>query len=339
MRVAVYYDKEDIRVENLQEPEIGPGELLVRVRASGICGTDVVKILNRKVTPPAILGHEIAGEVVKVGTQVKRFKVGDRVVVAHHVPCYNCHYCRHQNYAMCRFYKASNVDPGGFSEYIRVPELHTNQTTFLIPPQLSYDQAIFMEPLACCLKSLRRCNFQPGDTALVIGLGPIGLMMVQLMGLSHVQVVGVDLVDYRLEMGLQAGAAKVIKAQPEEVKRTILELSEGRGVDAVILTAGTGETLIQALELVRDGGVINSFASVPPNSIAHLDPNILYHREITLYGSYSSAPTDLAHALKYLEIGKINVTPLITHRLPLEYFSQGIQLLTEKKAMKVIMVP
>jgi len=339
LRAAVYYDREDIRVESLEEPEIGLGELLVRVKASGICGTDLVKILNRKVRPPAILGHEIAGEVIKAGPQVKSFKVGDRVVVAHHVPCYNCHYCRHQNYAMCRFYKASNVDPGGFSEYIRVPELHTSHTTFLIPPQLSYDQAIFMEPLACCLKSIRRCNFQPGDTAVVVGLGPMGLMMVQLINLFHARVLGVDLLDSRLELGLQLGAARVVSAQPEAVKQAAMEFSEGRGVDAVILTAGTGETLVQALELVRDSGTINSFASVPPGSLAPLDPNILYHREITLYGSYSSAPTDLAHALKYLETGKVDVNPLITHRLPLERFPQALQLLTEKKALKVIMVP
>lgn len=339
MKAAIYYDKEDIRVENLKEPEIGPGELLVKVKASGICGTDLIKILNRKVTPPAILGHEIAGEVVKAGSQVKLFKVGDRVVIAHHVPCYNCHYCRHQNYSMCRFYKASNVYPGGFSEYIRVPALHTNHTTFLIPSQLSYDQATFMEPLACCLKSVRRCNFQPGDTALVVGLGPMGLMMVQLINLFHVRVIGVDLVNSRLELGLQMGADTVVKAQPEEIKRVARELSEGRGVDAVILTAGTAETLIQALDWVRDNGVINSFASVPPGSLAQLDPNILYHRELTLYGSYSSAPTDLAHALKYLETGKVKVAPLITHRLPLENFSQALQLLTEKKALKVIMIP
>lgn len=339
MRAVVYYDREDIQVENLQEPEIGPGELLVKIKASGICGTDLVKILNQKVASRTVLGHEISGEIVKAGKQVKSFKVGDRVVIAHHVPCYNCHYCRHQNYAMCRFYKASNVDPGGFSEYIRVPELHTNHTTFLIPPGLSYDQATFMEPLACCLKSIRRCNFQPGDTAIVVGLGPMGLMMVQLINTIHVRVLGVDLIDYRLELGRQLGAAKVVKAQPEEVKQAAMEFSEGRGVDAVILTAGTGETLAQALDLVRDSGMVNIFASVPSNTIAKLDPNILYHREITMYGSYSSAPTDLDHALRYLETGKVTVTPLITHRLPFESFSQGIQLLTEKKAMKVIMVP
>ena len=184
MKAAVYYAPDDIRCEELPRPRIGKGELLVRVRSCGLCGTDIGKIVGRTVTPPLVLGHEVAGEVVEVGEGIKNFCLGDRVFVAHHVPCFTCHYCRHGNHSLCKQFRSTNIDPGGFAEYIRVPVPNVEKTTFLLPDNLSYEEAVLIEPTACCLRAIKRCPFQPGDTVVGMGGGPMGLLHLQLALLS-----------------------------------------------------------------------------------------------------------------------------------------------------------
>jgi L-iditol 2-dehydrogenase len=241
VRAAVAYNGEMIRIEELLLPTPATGELVVRVRACGLCGSDLAKMFQQQLSAPTVLGHEIAGEVVRIGAAVCPFQVGDRVVVAHHVPCYGCHYCRHGNYSMCRSFKQSHLVPGGFAEEVLVPAEHVKSTTLRLPEHVSFDAASFTEPLACCLRSLRRWNLQPADVVLIVGLGPMGLLMAQLVQTNHGLALGIDMDEQRLEFAKRLGVNAVCPAvDGEQVTRLVHDLTQGRGCDVVVLTAGTG---------------------------------------------------------------------------------------------------
>jgi L-iditol 2-dehydrogenase len=340
MRAAVAYGGETIRIEELPSPSPAAGELVVRVRACGLCGSDLVKMFHNKLPTPTVLGHEIAGEVVKTGAGVTRFAAGDRVVVAHHVPCYTCHYCRHGSYSMCRSFKQSTLYPGGFAEEVLVPAGHVQATTLRLPDHLSFEQGSFTEPLACCLRSLRRWNLQPADVVLLVGLGTMGLLMAQLVRSLHGTPVGTDLDAGRLDFAQRVGVQAVCPASDRpQLTALIDELTAGRGCDVVVLTAGHGGTLRDALDWVRDGGTITLFGNLSPQMPAQFDPNLLYYREITLQGSYSPSPLELVHALHLIESGGVDVDLLVTHRLPLEALPQAVELARTRRAVKAIIVP
>ena len=340
MKAAVAYGAETIRIEEFPLLVPGKAELVVRVRACGLCGSDLVKIFEQKLQVPTVLGHEIAGEVLRVGAEVAQFQPGDRVVVAHHVPCYACHYCRHGSYSMCRDFKQSNVRPGGFAEEVLVPAEHVTWTTLRLPDHLSYEQGSFTEPLACCLRSLRRWNLQPGDIVLLVGLGVMGLLMAQLVRTYHGAVAGTDLDDGRLDFAKRTGIQVLCSARdPERLRRSIADWTGGRGCDVVVLTAGDGSTLQEALQWVRDGGTITLFGNLSRHTMAQLDPNLLYYREITLQGSYSPSPLELVHALHFIESHAVDVNPLITHRLALEELPQAVELARTRRAVKAIINP
>ncbi|RMF92577.1 MAG: alcohol dehydrogenase [Nitrospinota bacterium] len=336
VQAAVYRGRDQIYLEEWPTPTPGAGELLVRVRSCGLCGSDILKIVEGKLPPPAVLGHEVSGDVVAVGEGVTAFHPGDRVVVAHHVPCYTCHYCRHGNFSMCRFFKTTNLDPGGFAQFVRVPGPHVHLTTFPLPSALSYDEGTFMEPLACCLRSLKRCALQGGDLVVIVGSGSIGLLMMQLVRLFQAQPVVVDLVPERLRLAQDLGAYQTLQAGTDPITAVLQELSEGRGADLIIFTAGQEEVVVEALTWVRDGGTINLFAGLPP---ARLDLRTLYHRELTVYGSYSPSPRELSQALTLLAAGKVQVKPLITHHLPLAELPQAVVLARQRRALKVMLHP
>lgn len=338
MRAAVYYGPNDIRVEDVPKPEIGPGEVLVKVAGCGLCGSDIVKIRYETVKPPAVFGHEVVGEVAELGAGVDSFSVGDRVVVAHHVPCYACHYCQHESYSMCRTFKALNIFPGGFAEYVRVPSRNVMHGVFHIPPHLSYEEASFTEPIACCLRAIKRSRMQPNDTMVVVGLGSIGLSMVQLARLFGTQIIGVDVVPERIQLAREMGAEVALDASSGPVRDGVLAATGGRGADVVMLTAGTTQSVAQAFELVRDGGTINLFAGAPPGSSLSLDINQVYHRELTLLASYSPSTIELYQALELLAAGKIKVSKLVTHRLPLEALGEAVRLTLTKEALKAYIV-
>lgn len=335
MRAAVYYGPNDIRVEDVAQPQIGPGELLVKVNGCGLCGSDIVKIRYQTVKPPAVFGHEVVGRVAEVGAGVAGFAVGDRVVVAHHVPCYTCHYCQHQSYSMCRTFKSSNIHPGGFAEYIRVPSRNVTHSVFHIPSHLSYEVASFTEPIACCLRAVKRSRTQMLDSMLVVGLGSIGLLMVQLGRLYGCRVFAVDIVPERVLMARELGAEQAWEASSGSVRRQIAEATEGRGADVVMLTAGTVQSLTQAFELVRDGGTINMFAGAPPGAKLDLDINEVYHRELTMLASYSPSSVELSEAVGLLSAGRVDVSRLLTHRLPLEGLGEAVSLTLAREALKV----
>ena len=335
MKAVIYYSYNDIRLENRAIPIIGEDELLVRVHGCGLCGSDILKIA-RQAMPPVILGHELTGTIVERGKAISHFEVGQRVIVAHHVPCGVCHYCRHANYSMCSAFKSSNIDPCGFSEYIRVPAAHTRHTTLALPETLSDEEGSFVEPLACCVRAAQRTPMLPGDSVVVMGLGSVGLLMLQAVkAVGAAQVYGVDLLPERLRLALDLGADAIFQAPPDEhaLRDLLNSLTEGRGADAVILTAPGTRPFMQAVASVRNGGAITIFAA--HHSAASLDLERIYQQELTITSAYSSSPETLRIALDLLATRQVRVGRLISHRLPLERFNEGVALMRERKALKV----
>jgi L-iditol 2-dehydrogenase len=329
MRAAVHAAPGVIRVEERPTPTIGPGELLVRVRGCGLCGSDLAKLRGPS-RGPAVLGHEVVGDVVRAGEGVIGFGVGDRVVVAHHVPCLACHYCRRGSVSMCRAFKASNLDPGGFAEYVRVPPANVRHATFRLPPGVPDAVAAFTEPLACCLRAVRRSGVGPGDVVLVVGLGAIGGLLLQLARRAGAAVAGTDLVEGRRELARALGATAV--APPDEVAAVLAPLTSGRGADCVILTVGAPAVVRQALAWARDGGAVHLFVGEGEGS---LPIGEMYHRELTLTTTYSSSPADLAEAFELVVTGGVQVAELCSHRLPLERIADAARLMESREALKV----
>ncbi|MEE8281911.1 MAG: alcohol dehydrogenase catalytic domain-containing protein [candidate division NC10 bacterium] len=335
MNAAVYRGDRQIRVEALPVPRIGPGELLVRVTGCGICATDVSKVDQALVRPPTVLGHEVAGTVAGIGDGVQGFTIGERVVVSHHVPCYACHYCKHGNFSMCRTFKASNIDPGGFAEYIRVPALNVQYATFPIPPHLEDEEAAFTEPLACCLRGVKRLGPLLHDTVLLFGLGSIGLMLLQVLKLHQVRVIGLDPVSERQERAKTFGADLTLTPGQPAVPEAVREVTDGRGADAAILTAGGPQTFTGTIDLLREGGVLMLFASDPSQPMANLDIHRFFHRELSIVSSYSPSPIELQEALGLLADRTVRVKELVTHRVSLAELERGMHLFRDKEALKV----
>jgi len=338
MRAAVYHPPQTIQVEDLPVPKIGPGEVLLKVRACGVCGTDVLKVTRALPKKPVVLGHELVGDVVEVGAGVRKFKAGDRLVVAHHVPCGTCHYCRHGNHSMCRHFKETNLDPGGFAEYLRIPAEHVEQTAFLVPSGLSDDEGLFTEPLSCCVRNVRRASLLPGDFCVVVGMGSIGLMMVQLLKLIPTQVLALDLFDERLALARRLGADFTLRGDSPAIAEFIASHTEGRRADLVCFTAGGGKVFQSAFGWIRDGGALNLFASLSDKPV-EVSLDALYHHEITVFSSYSPSPEDLVEAHRLLCEGKVQVAPLVTHHVPLEKLQESIGWISSQQAMKVIVNP
>lgn len=340
MKSIVYHAYDDIRLANRSIPVIGDEEVLVRVHGCGLCGSDILKIAQQA-PPPVKLGHEVTGVVARRGSAVRGFKEGQRVVVAHHVPCGHCHYCRHSNYSMCAAFKASNLDPCGFSEYIRVPAEHVRSTMLALPDSLSDEEGSFIEPLACCVRAVRRTPLLAGDSVVVMGLGSVGLLMLQAVraigGGSEeaVRVYGVDLLPERLQLARELGADGVFEVPSHEqsLRELLEDATGGRGADAAIITAPGSKPFQQAIASVRKGGTVNVFAA--HTGTTPLDLEALYTREVTITSAYSSSPEDLRIALDLLASGKVRVGGLISHRLPLERFAEGVELMRERKALKV----
>ncbi len=341
MRAAAFYAPNELRLEERPVPPVGPGELLVRVSGCGLCGSDLAKIIHRTVPNATVLGHEVVGRVAAVGAGGAttaggvRLAEGDRVVVAHHVPCYACHYCKHGSVSQCRAFKASNLDPGGLAEYVRVPARNAAYATFPVGPGLVDAEAAFTEPLACCLRAVKRAGLLLGDTVLVVGLGSIGLLMVQLARLARATIVGSDPIAARRALALELGASAVVDpgaGPPAEAARAV---SGGRGADVVLLTATSGLLLAEALGAVRDGGTLVVFAGPEPDPVVPLDVRQVYHREVTLLPAYSASPVDLGEALDLIGTGAVRVGPLTSHRIPLNSAGEGVRLALSREALKV----
>lgn len=336
MRVALLERGGRITPGDWPRPTAGPGELVLRLRGCGLCGSDIAKIVGSDVPAPVVLGHEVVGDVVEAGEGVAGFGVGDRVVAAHHVPCGTCHYCRRGSESMCRAFKASNLDPGGFAEYVRVPPPNVRHATFRIPGHLTDEEASFVEPLACCVRAVDRARLEPGDTVVVVGLGSIGCLFVQLARRAGAVVVGADPLAARTPLARSLGAA--VAGDADSAARAARELSEGRGADHVVITGGGADVLPWAVGLLREGGTLHFFASGPGESLP-LPLATLYHRELTVTSTYSSSPAALARAFWLLAAGKVDVEALVTHRLPLARLAEGVDLMRRREALKVYVTP
>lgn len=332
VNAAVYVAPGVVRLGEWPTPAIGPGELLLRVRGCGLCGSDVVKIRSGRVPPPAVFGHEVVGDVVAAGPGVEGFEAGARVVVAHHVPCFACHYCRRGSPSMCRSFKTANLDPGGFAEFVRVPAPNVRHAAFRVPAGLSDEAASFTEPLACCLRAARRAGAAPGDLAWVVGLGSVGCLFVQLFLRAGVRVLGSDPLPAREALGRAFGAETL--RDPEAVAARARELTDGRGVDLVVVTAGGADVLPAAALALRDGGAVHYFAGGPGGALP-LPLDALYYRELTLTATYSSSPAELREALDLLARGEVRTEGLVTHRLPLARLADAVSLTLAHEAVKV----
>ena len=324
MRVAVYYRNSDVRLEERPVAQIGPGELLVRTVVSGICGTDVMEWYRIK-KAPRILGHEIAGEIVE--SKSDKNKVGQRVFVSHHVPCYKCKYCLDGNHTACDTLHSGNYDPGGYSEYIRIPALNVQHGVYVLPDNVSYEEGSFVEPLACVVRGHRVIGLKKGQTVLVLGCGVSGLMNIALAKLAGARVVATDIHPYRMAKAKAFGADEVIDArQPLNLK-----------ADRVILCTGALKAVEQAFQCLDKKGVLLLFAI--PNEDIKVPTADFWRNELAMVSSYGAAAGDLDESLELIRRHRIDINGLITHRLPLDRIQEGFTLSTQAgESLKVVLM-
>lgn len=339
MRVLMYYNNRDVRVEEMPVPKIGPGELLVKVYASGICGSDVMEWYRIK-KAPKVLGHEITGEIVEIGDGVKDYKVGDRVFVSHHVPCNDCYYCLNGNHTACDTLHRTNYDPGGFAEFIRVPQINVDRGVYILPDHISYEEGTFIEPLACVVRGQRLARLKPGQTVLVIGSGISGLIHIALAkALGAGKIFATDITEYRLKAAERFGADAVMNAK-EDVQKLLLALNDKRLADLVIVCAGSITASTAALACIAPGGTGLFFAVPEPEFEVPVPMNDMWRNEITLMTSYGAAPCDLEIAISLLKNRRIILNDMITNRLSFDECLLGFRLVSEAKdSIKVIFDP
>lgn len=335
----MYYNNRDVRLEEMPVPEIGPGEILIRVFASGICGSDVMEWYRIK-KAPRVLGHEVTGEIVKTGEGVEKFREGDRVFVSHHVPCNTCFYCLNGYHTACETLHSTNYDPGGFAQYIRIPEINVRSGVYILPDDMSYEEGTFIEPLACVVRGQRLARLKPGDSVLVIGSGISGLIHISLArALGAGRIVATDISEYRMKAGLRFGADAVMHAS-EDVAARLPELNNGRLADLVIVCAGALQPCTTALKCVERGGTVLFFAVPEPDVMVPVPLNELWRNEVTLMTSYGASPLDLEVALKLLGSRRVRLADMITHRLTFKDGARGFQLVAgAEESIKVIFEP
>ncbi|HLY99563.1 MAG TPA: zinc-dependent dehydrogenase [Candidatus Angelobacter sp.] len=346
MQAAVYRGKQDVRLEEVPVPAIGPGEVLLRVHTCGICGTDLKKIATGSHSAPRIFGHETAGQVVAVGAGVSHFKIGDRAMVFHHIPCGQCYYCRHKVFAQCPVYKKVGVTAGfepsggGFAEYVRVMDWIVERGLVKIPDQVSYEQASFVEPVNTCLKAIISLGLQRDETVLVIGQGPIGIILSVLARRTGATVVTSDLYPQRLTISKSYGLSHCVSAASEDPLAKVRELSDGRGADAVILATAGNSLIRPAMDAARPGGRILLFAQTQRGEVS-IDPAAVCMDEKTLLGSYSASVDIQDETARLVFGGEIDLARLISHRFPLGRAVEALDLAAHPApdSMKIVIQP
>lgn len=340
MRAAVYYRNADVRLQTVPKPTIAPGEALLRIRASGVCGSDVME-WYRIHKAPLILGHEVAGEIAAVGEGVTSLSVGDRVVVAHHVPCMACRHCQTGHETACDTLHTTNFDPGGFCEFVRVPAINVRFGVHRIPEGVSDDEASFAEPLACVWRGQRKVGMGPGKSVLVMGAGISGLLHIDLArALGAGRIVATDILPRRLEAAARFGAEHVFHAKDYAPER-FREVAGGRLADIVITTTGHPAALAQALASVERGGTVLFFAPTGPDDTIPLSiNNVFWRRDVTLATTYAGSPADHVEALELIRSRRVRVADMITHTLPLAEAQRAFGLVTDgSESIKVIVRP
>ena len=347
MHAAVYKGQSVVSVEQVPIPEIGPGEMLVRVEACGICHTDLKKIEYNLLAPPRIYGHETAGVVVRAGREVCRFVPGDRVVVFHHIPCRNCFYCQRKLYAQCPVYKKVGVTAGfepaggGFSQYVRVMDWIVENGVEKIPDGVSFERASFVEPVNTCLKAVVQCAPQPGETALVIGQGPIGLLFTMLLGRTGATIVTTDTIAARRELSRRCGAQEALDPRETNVEAEVRRLTDQRGADLVIVAASVPGIAEQAIRFSRPGARILLFAQTSETERVEVSGASICVGERSLFGCYSASVDLQKESAELVFSGALPVEELISHRVPLVKIRSGFDLALHPgpESLKIIVQP
>lgn len=333
MKAQVFRGVNQLSYEELPIPALAPDEVLVQVRVVGLCQSDIKKIRYPLYEPPRIFGHETAGIVAAVGNEVTGWEVGQRVVVMHHIPCMRCGYCLNDNFSMCDIYKNISTTAGftpsggGFADYVKVPgHIVRNGGLIPIPAGVSFEQASFVEPTNCCLKAVKKAQITPGQTVLVTGAGPIGLMFVMLVKYFGARAIATDLLPARIEKSLSLGAEAAFDPRDPELPAKVHSLTDGMGVDTTLLAVPSDKAFFQALDCTRKGGKILFFAEFPDQVEISINPNILYRREIDLMGSYSSSYRLQNLAADIVFNRRIDVEALISDRYPLQNLAAAVEL-------------
>lgn len=339
MRVAMYYSNRDVRLQEMPKPKAGPGEILVKVLASGICGSDVLEWYRIK-KAPLVLGHEISGEIAETGEGVQGLEPGQRIFVSHHIPCNTCHYCLRGHHTACETLHTTNYDPGGFAEFIRVPKLNVDRGVFPLPAGVSHDQGVFIEPLACVIRGQRIAGLQPGQSVLILGSGISGLLhLLAARALGAGRIIMSDVSMFRLEVARKYGADEALHAG-EDIPARVREINDGRLAEAVIVCTGALSAFLQALQSVDRGGRILCFATPEPGINLPVPVNDFWRNEITILPSYGNSPLDATIAIDMLRSGRISVEKMITHRLGLAETGLGFRLMAEAgESLKIVIEP
>jgi L-iditol 2-dehydrogenase len=346
MQAAVYRGVNDVRLEEVPVPEVGHGEILVRVHTCGICGTDLKKISTGSHSAPRIFGHETSGVVAQVGEGVRQFTVGERVVVFHHIPCGECYYCRHKTFAQCSTYKkvgcTAGFEPsgGGFAEYVRVMDWIVQKGTVRIPDGISFEQACFVEPVNTCIKGIETLDLEAGETVLVIGQGPIGLILASLAKRAGARVITSDLHPARLTMASSFGLNLTIDASKKDAVEAVRGMTKGRGADAVILAVGGTGLIRPAMDAARPGGRVLLFAQTVRGEVT-IDPAAVCVEEKTLLGSYSASVDLQEESVRFVMNREMDLERLISHRFPLPSSVEGLKLAANPQpdSMKIVIQP
>lgn len=339
IRVAMYYNNQDVRLEEMPTPKIEKGELLVKVKASGICGSDCLEWYRVK-RAPLVLGHEITGEIAEAGEGVNNYKTGERVFVAHHVPCNTCRYCLSGNHTVCETLHSTNYYPGGFAEYIRVPRINVDRGVFILPQEISFEEGTLIEPLACVIRGQRMAGLQPGQSVVILGAGVSGqlhLLLARALGAGRVIVT--DINDYRLNIAQELGANAVINAK-EELPNRLRRINDNRLADLVIVCTGATSAFMQALQCVERAGTILCFAATEPGVTLPVPVNDFWRQSIKILHSYGSSPSDTVTAMDLMRTGSMPLQRLITHTFGLGKAGEAFKLVAEAgECIKVIIDP
>ncbi len=337
MKAAVYYSLDNILVEDVPMPKVDAHEILVQMKACGVCGSDLME-WYLKTRTPLVLGHEPAGMVARVGGKVEGFEVGDRVFAHHHVACLTCHYCRHGAFTLCEQFTKTHLEPGGFAEYFKVPAPNLQRDTLKIPPELSFEEATLIEPVGCCIRSLNKCNVQAADSAVVLGAGPSGIVLTMLLRIFGAgQVIVTDFVDYRLKVAKGLGADLTVNPEKESLIDMVKKATDGRGADLVVVTAPNVNAYLAGLELCRRVAILCVFAPTHSGEFMRLSPSKLFFSEIKLMPSYSTSHIETRVALNLIKTRRIDAKKLITHRFPLSRTEEAFQTAARsKECVKVV---
>jgi L-iditol 2-dehydrogenase len=339
MKAAVYYSQKDIRIEDTPIPSISEDEALVEMKACGVCGSDLMDWYLES-RAPLVLGHEPAGTIAKKGSKVKGFNVDDRVFVHHHVACLKCHYCLHGDYTLCKQFHETNIMPGGFAEYFKVPAPNLRLDTLKIPDNLSLEEATLIEPVGCCLRAIKKCNMKAGDSVAVIGAGTTGLIHTALSKVCGAEKTIVsDLFDFRLNASKRFGADVLVNPEKNDLVKVVEAETDGRGVDVAVVTAPSVEAYRTGIKICRRGGKLCVFAPTAPGRYLQLSPKELFFTEIQLIPSYSTSHLETREALELIASGRLDAKSLITHRFKLAETAEAFKTALEsKESLKVIVL-